>query len=62
VKSDGGLIAIISSANIRTTGPDSDGISAISNDGLGVRDDVMIMNTGVISASGFGSAGIYAQG
>lgn len=62
VESDSGLVAIMNAANITTTGEDADGISAVSGPSGGTPNDVMIMNAGVISATGLYSAGIRAEG
>lgn len=63
VESDSGLVAVMNAANITTTGEDSDGISAVSGpSGGGTPNDVMIMNAGIISATGLYSAGIRAEG
>ncbi len=52
-----GDIGVLSMGNITTTGDTSDAISAISSDGT-----VEVANLGIISATGSGSAGIYAAG
>ena len=45
----------VSTGNIRTTGDTSDGINVVSTNGMAA-----VVNSGDISATGFGSAGIYA--
>jgi hypothetical protein len=52
-----GDIAVSSTGNITTTGATSDGINVVSTNGMAA-----VVNSGKISATGFGSAGIYAAG
>jgi hypothetical protein len=52
-----GDVAVTSTSKITTTGPTSDGINVISTTGLAA-----VVNSGDVSATGFGSAGIYAAG
>jgi uncharacterized protein with beta-barrel porin domain len=62
VESENGLVVVLSTANITTTGQASDGISAVSGANGGTANDVNVVNTGIIHATGLGSAGIYAEG
>ena len=48
---------MVSTGNIRTTGDASDGINVVSTNGMAA-----VVNSGDISATGVGSAGIYAAG
>jgi uncharacterized protein with beta-barrel porin domain len=52
-----GDVTVGSAGNITTTGDTSDGINVVSTNGMAA-----VVNSGSISATGFGSAGIYAAG
>jgi len=52
-----GDVAVASTGDITTTGDTSDGINVVSTSGMAA-----VVNSGHISATGFGSAGIYAAG
>ena len=52
-----GDVGVLGMGNITTTGDTSDGINVVSSNGM-----AEVVNMGAISATGFGSAGIYAAG
>ncbi len=52
-----GDVVVTSTSKITTTGPTSDGINVVSTNGMAA-----VVNSGDISATGSGSAGIYAVG
>ena len=52
-----GDVVVTSTSKITTTGPTSDGINVVSTNGMAA-----VVNSGDISATGTGSAGIYAAG